>query len=177
MELTVEQVTKYGFDLYEKERDPYEKEEHLIELFPETVIQEPPWLILTRYWDVHIFEGYQIVAHRTDELTSKYKGQRVSARWVIKFCSHNEERARMKTAHNLEESKKEKEALEKKEKELNNPALLAERQRLKKEEHGHMIENYKTKRTGFRAGANLCPVCNGDGGVRKCYKCEGTGWV
>ena len=170
MKITVEQARNYGFDLYEKKRDLYV-------LFPENVLLEPPWLILERNLYTNFEYRYQIIAHRTDELTNKYRGLFVTSEWVIKFCIHHEEAARIKTSHYLKKLKKEEDMLAKKEEEQNAPKLIAERQRLRNEENEHMLNRYKTKQTGYRSGANICPVCNGDGGVRKCYKCEGTGWV
>ena len=171
MKITVEQVKNYGFDLYEKKRDLYV-------LFPENVLLEPPWLILERNLYANFEYRYQIIAHRTDELTNKYRGLFVTSEWVMKFCIHHEEAARIKTTHQLKKlkkeedmlAKKEEDMLAKKEEEQNDPA---EKQKLSED----MLNRYKTKQTGYRSGANICPVCNGDGGVRKCYKCEGTGWV
>ena len=150
MAITLEQVKRYGFDL-SHEGLISQTSDTQIKLFPETLIQEPPWLILT---PLLMGAGYLILSHRTDELTSKYKGQRVYDDWVIKFCAHHADEAKIKTANNLEQSKK-----------------------LRDEENLNMLSRYKERKTGLKHGTNLCPVCNGDGGIRKCYKCEGTGWV
>ena len=33
------------------------------------------------------------------------------------------------------------------------------------------------KEKGFGEGAIICPICRGDGGVKECFRCDGTGWI
>lgn len=41
-----------------------------------------------------------------------------------------------------------------------------------------LIPHSITATTSSQPKQELCPVCNGDGGVRGgCYKCDGSGWV
>jgi len=145
-------------------------------------IHSQAWLVLKGiHKHVHAGEGLWewehesliIVKHRTDELTSKYKKRRVSGTWVRKFCEHHK-----KEALEINKQWKENQA-------AGLAAKIAEKEKL--EIHAKKIadaglsdvlkETHKNKITGYRTGAKICPVCNGDGGVKRCYKCDGTGWI
>lgn len=136
-------------------------------------IHSQAWLVLKSIYKHHEHDGFIIVKHRTEELTFKYKKLRVSGTWVRKFCEHHK-----KEALEINKQWKENQA-------AGLAAKIAEKEKL--EIHAKKIadaglsdvlkETHKNKITGYRTGAKICPVCNGDGGVKRCYKCDGTGWI
>jgi|TARA_B110000438_G_C15494467_1_gene512886 hypothetical protein len=151
-------------------------------------IHGQPWLILEQTWDGRSFmevykrylnspfpdcDGYSIVKHRTNELTAKYKNSKISKDWVLKFCAHHQKEA-LEINKQWEDNQARGLAAKVDEKEK----LAIHAQKIADAGISNVMkENYANKKTGFRPGANICQVCNGDGGVKRCYKCEGTGWV
>lgn len=161
--LSDEDINKYGFSISSSWRE--------VIISP---IRGQPWLTLNHSCDENLLNnGYIIVKHRTNELTAKYKNSKISKDWVLKFCAHHQIEA-------LEINKQWKENQA-----AGLAAKIAEKENLQiqtKKMADAGISNlakeaYKNKNTGYRLGANICPVCSGDGGVKRCFKCDGTGWV
>ena len=118
-------------------------------------------------------EVYKIISHRNKTLTKKFKGKTVSLSWIQRFCLHHsniylESNARF----DPEQSKKADYAEDQTKKKADDTEDLDNKEISKK-----LIDNYKNKSSGYRPEARICPVCSGDGGVRNCFKCDGTGWV
>ena len=129
-------------------------------------------------------EVYKIISHRNKTLTKKFKGKTVSLSWIQRFCLHHsniylESNARF----DPEQSKRADDAEDLTKKKADDAEDLTKKKADDAEDPDNkeiskkLMDNYKNKSSGYSPEARICPVCSGDGGVRNCFKCDGTGWV
>lgn len=161
-------LQKYGFEIYLTSKQ--------IDIFPDKV-PEKDFLSLKRQ-NNKVF----ILKHRNIEFTSKYYGKEVTADWILSFCEHNSKKAKQHTKQYLEslnERKEYEKAIAKKSQEK---AILAREEHEKKRQSeidkgSIRVAEGNKKEKGFGEGAIICPICRGDGGVKECFRCDGTGWI
>jgi len=161
-------LNEYGFETYITSK--------FIEIYPSHVPENNFLTLALRNNKAHIHK------HRNNALTLQFFDRVVSSEWIISFCKHNSELAKNITYQNLHD-RAQKLVLEEKEKEMIMQDQIAAREYAEKQRQNEIdkraqyAENQNGNKSGYSHDARICPLCGGDGGVKECPKCDGTGWI
>lgn len=161
-------LNEYGFETYITSE--------FIEIYPSQVPENNFLTLIIRNNQAYIFK------HRNEELTGQFFNRKVSSEWIISFCKHNNKQAKNITNQALQDraqklvlEEEEKEKIRKKQTEARE---IAEKQRQNEiDKRAKYAEKQHVNKSGYGDDARICQLCQGDGGVHECPRCDGTGWV
>ena len=161
-------LNEYGFETYITSK--------FIEIYPAHVPENNFLTLALRNNKAHIHK------HRNNALTLQFFDRVVSSEWIISFCKHNSKQAKnitnqalQDTAQKLVQEEEEKERIREKGIEARENA---EKQRQNEiDKRAKYADKQHANKPGYGHDARICPLCKGDGGVRECFRCDGTGWI